>query len=98
MLEIIFVIFLFSLLVILHELGHFIMARRGGVEVEEFGIGFPPKIWGKKVGRTIYTVNLLPLGGFVRMSGEDGDSMRRGTFSGASYWVKFKVLLAGVVM
>src|SRR5476651_2309386 len=98
MLEIIFVIFLFSLLVILHELGHFVVARRGGVDVEEFGIGFPPRIWGKKVLGTFYSVNLLPLGGFVRLKGEDGEATGPGTFGGATYLVKAAVLLAGVGM
>lgn len=98
MLVVIFVIILFSLLVILHEWGHFITARRGGVEVEEFGIGFPPRVWGKKVGPTLYSVNLLPLGGFVRLKGEDAAETGPGTFGGASYAVKAKVLLAGVGM
>jgi regulator of sigma E protease len=98
MLIIISVIILFSLLVILHEWGHFLAARRGGVEVEEFGIGFPPRIWGKKVGDTLYSINLLPLGGFVRLKGEDAADKGPGTFGGAKYSVKAKVLLAGVGM
>ncbi len=98
MLTIVVVIILFSLLVILHEWGHFIMARRGGVEVEEFGIGFPPRIGGKKVGKTFYSVNWLPLGGFVRLKGEDASEVGPGTFSEASYGVKARVLLAGVGM
>jgi len=95
---IILVIILFSLLVILHEGGHFIAARRGGVEVDEFGIGFPPRIWGKKVGHTLYSVNLLPLGGFVRLKGEDAADTGPGTFGGSKYSVKAKILLAGVGM
>ena len=98
MLVIIVVIFLFSLLVILHELGHFVAARRGGVGVEEFGIGFPPKIWGKEVRGTLYSINLLPLGGFVRLKGEDAAEMGPGTFGAAKYGVKAKILLAGVGM
>src|SRR5687768_6168249 len=98
MLIIILVILLFSLLVILHEWGHFMAARRDGVDVEEFGIGFPPKLWGKKVGGTLYTINLLPLGGFVRLKGEDGDARGSGTFGGAKYSTKVKILLAGVGM
>ncbi len=86
------------MLVILHEWGHFIAARRGGVEVEEFGIGFPPKLWGKQVRGTLYTVNLLPLGGFVRLKGEDAADKGPGTFGGAKYSVKAKILLAGVGM
>ena len=98
MLLVIAIILLFSLIVILHEWGHFIAARRGGVEVEEFGIGFPPRVWGKKVGATLYSVNLLPLGGFVRLKGEDAAEMGPGTFGAASFAVKAKILLAGVGM
>jgi regulator of sigma E protease len=87
-----------SSLVILHEWGHFIAARRGGVDVEEFGIGFPPRLWGKKVGPTLYSVNLLPLGGFVRLKGEDGAETGPGTFGSAKYPIKAKILLAGVGM
>lgn len=59
-------------LLILHELGHFILAKKFGVGVEEFGIGIPPRIFGKKFGETIYSINLLPLGAFVKLVGEDG--------------------------
>ena len=98
MLVIIVVIILFSALVILHEWGHFIAARRGGVGVEEFGIGFPPRVWGKKVKGTLYSLNLLPLGGFVRLKGEDAADAGPGSFGAASYAVKAKILLAGVGM
>jgi regulator of sigma E protease len=98
MLTIILIVLLFALLVILHEWGHFIAAKRNGVEVEEFGIGFPPKVWGKKVKGTLYSFNLLPLGGFVRLAGEDTAEERPGTFGGASFGVKTKILLAGVGM
>lgn len=60
-----------SLLILIHELGHFIAAKRSGVEVVEFGFGFPPRVAGKKVGDTIYSINLLPFGGFVRLKGEE---------------------------
>ena len=69
---------LFSLviLVVIHELGHAIVARRNGVVVEEFGIGFPPKAWGRKLKNGILlTLNWLPLGGFVRLKGEHGFSL-----------------------
>src|SRR6516165_9007101 len=98
MLVIIVIVLLFAGLVILHEWGHYIAARRNGVGVEEFGIGFPPKVWGKKVKGTLYSVNLWPLGGFVRLRGEDTGDTRPGTFGGAKYSTKAKVLLAGVGM
>ncbi len=63
-----------SVLVIVHELGHFLAAKKVGIWVEEFGLGLPPRIFGKKIGETIYSVNWFPFGGFVRMHGEDGSS------------------------
>lgn len=93
---------LFVGLVIVHEWGHFIAARRAGVEVEEFGIGFPPKVWGRQVktkkSEFLFTINLLPLGGFVRLKGETDDAKGKGTYGSASLWDKTKIMLAGVVM
>jgi regulator of sigma E protease len=60
-------------LVLVHELGHFAVAKWTGMRVDEFGIGFPPKLFGIKRGETLYSINLLPLGGFVKIFGEDGD-------------------------
>ncbi|MGH7246072.1 MAG: M50 family metallopeptidase, partial [Candidatus Levyibacteriota bacterium] len=60
-----------SVLVLVHELGHFLVAKKLGVKVEEFGFGFPPRIWGKRIGETLYSINLLPIGGFVKLFGED---------------------------
>lgn len=80
-----------------HELGHFIMAKRAGVRVDEFGIGFPPKIFSVKRGETVYSINLIPLGGFVKIMGEDGenkDDVR--SFASKSVWERFKMLVAGV--
>lgn len=66
-------IFIITLLVLvlIHEFGHFIMAKRFGIKVEEFGFGIPPRVWGKKIGETIYSINWLPFGGFVKLLGED---------------------------
>lgn len=72
-LSIIVLIFIFGLLIFVHELGHFMAAKRAGVKVEEFGFGFPPRIFGVKRGETIYSLNLLPLGGFVKIFGEAGE-------------------------
>ncbi len=58
-------------LVVLHELGHFVVAKLAGVRIEEFGVGIPPRIWGKRIGETVYSLNWLPIGGFVRPTGED---------------------------
>lgn len=92
------------LLVVVHELGHGIVARRNGVVVEEFGIGFPPRAWGKKIKKSIlgknvlYSVNWLPLGGFVKLQGEHDAADKKGDYGAASYWQKTKILLAGVAM
>ncbi len=78
MTAIVFIIIL-SILVLVHEFGHYIAAKRNGIRVEEFGLGLPPKIFGKKVGETVYSINLLPFGGFVKLTGEDeGESNDEG--------------------
>ncbi|MBI4091929.1 MAG: RIP metalloprotease RseP [Candidatus Levybacteria bacterium] len=69
-----------SILVLIHELGHFLTAKKFGIKVEEFGFGFPPRVFGKRIGETLYSINLLPIGGFVKLYGEDqagGGSIRR---------------------
>lgn len=64
-------VLILSVLVLVHELGHYIVAKFFKIKVEEFGIGFPPRVFGKKIGETIYSINLLPVGGFVKLYGED---------------------------
>lgn len=89
-------------LVVIHELGHAIVARRNGVVVEEFGVGFPPKAWAKKVENSILgknvllSVNWLPLGGFVKLKGEYDAADEKGSYGAADYWTKTKIMLAGV--
>jgi regulator of sigma E protease len=93
---------LFVGLVVLHELGHFLVARRNGVQVEEFGIGFPPTVWLKRIksrkGDYDFTINALPLGGFVRLKGEHDADRKPGSFGAASLPAKIKVMVAGVVV
>lgn len=93
---------LFVGLVVVHELGHFIVARRNGVEAEEFGIGFPPRVWKKRIksdkGDFDFSINLLPLGGFVKLKGEHDTDTEHGSFGAASVWSKTKIMAAGVVM
>lgn len=60
-----------SFLVLVHEAGHFFMAKKFGIKVEEFGFGLPPRAFGVKLGETIYSINWLPIGGFVKLYGED---------------------------
>lgn len=86
-------------LVVVHELGHAIVARRNGVVVEEFGIGFPPRAWARKLKNgVLFTVNWLPLGGFVKLQGEYDSASSAGDYGAASFWQKTRILLAGVVM
>ncbi|HEY5695403.1 MAG TPA: M50 family metallopeptidase [Candidatus Saccharimonadales bacterium] len=86
-------------LVVAHELGHAIVARRNGVVVEEFGVGFPPRAWGKKLKNgVLFTLNWLPLGGFVKLQGEHDAANKKGDYGAAGYWGKTKILLAGVAM
>jgi regulator of sigma E protease len=107
------IIALFSLiaLMVIHEFGHFIIAKKFGVIVDEFGIGYPPRIFGKKFGETIYSINLLPLGAFVRIRGEEGldekDSQGAGasvlglddyrSFTSLAIWKRIMIVLGGVI-
>lgn len=102
---IIFILIL-ALLVLIHEFGHFIAAKKNGVLVEEFGFGFPPRVWGKKIGETIYSINLLPIGGFVKVYGEEyhetdpsiDPKLAARAFVNKKPWQKAIIILAGVFM
>ena len=93
-------------IVLVHEWGHFITAKKTGMRVDEFGFGFPPKLFGVKKGETEYTFNALPLGGFVKILGENGDEDisklsaedKKRTFSSRPKWAQAIVLVAGVFM
>jgi len=90
---------LFIGLVVVHEWGHFIAARRGGVDVEEFGIFFPPRLYKRKTkGGWNFTVNALPLGGFVKLKGEHDSDTGKGSYGAAPTKTKVKIMLAGVFM
>jgi regulator of sigma E protease len=116
MLTILIFVIILGLLVFVHELGHFLVARWNGIRVDEFGFGFPPRlfgvtknaegkyelVWGSKEmpsGQTVYSLNWIPLGGFVKIAGEDGhDTTDPTSFSGKSAWTRIRVLAAGVFM
>lgn len=109
-------ILVLAILVIAHELGHFLAARKNGIKVDEFGFGFPPRIgglrqenghwkfyWGNREvaedTHTLYSLNWIPLGGFVKIKGEDGSSVEdNDSFAGKKIWRRFIVLAAGVFM
>ena len=106
---IIFVIILL-VLVVSHEFGHFIVAKKSGIRVDEFSFGFPPKIWGKKIGETTYNINALPLGGYVKIYGQGSDDFpgqkgeevspvdQERSFKHKPRYIQALVLVAGVVM
>ncbi len=92
-------ILILGILVFVHELGHFAVARWSGVAVEEFGFGFPPRILGFKRGPTTYSINWIPFGGFVRLQGEQEDGAQRpDSFVQAPFRKQFAILIAGVAM
>lgn len=105
--DIVLVIVALALLILIHEAGHFFAAKMFGIKVEEFGFGFPPKLIWKKFGETVYSLNLIPFGGFVRIFGEDSEVLdeegvseeeKKRAFVHQKPWKKSVVILAGVVM
>ena len=87
-----------SVLVFVHELGHFVTAKMAGIKVQEFGFGYPPRIFGIRRGETIYSINLLPLGGFVKMLGENANPGDERAFASKRKSVRAAVLIAGSAM
>src|SRR3989344_875475 len=88
-----------GVLVVVHESGHFIIAKRAGMKVEEFGLGFPPRLWGIKKGETVYSINWIPFGGFVKIYGEDGEHRDAPkSFASKPIGTRLKVIVAGVTM
>jgi regulator of sigma E protease len=98
---VIFIVIL-AILILSHEFGHFIVAKRAGVRVDEFGLGFPPRLFGWKKGETIYSINIIPFGGFVKIFGENPDEEsisgpdRERSLIAKPKWVQALVLVAGV--
>lgn len=96
--SIIFAVLLFSFLILIHELGHFAAAKLSGVQVNEFSMFMGPIIWQKKYGQTLYSLRLIPFGGFCAMEGEDGDSDNPHAFGKAAWWKRLIILVAGAAM
>ncbi len=91
-------IIVLGILVFVHELGHFLAAKQCGVRVDEFAFGFKPTLFKKKIGETTYMLNLWPVGGYVRMYGEDGHGEGKKSFTTKSAKQKLYIIVAGVIM
>lgn len=97
-LSVILTLIIFTIIVVIHEFGHFFVAKRCNVLVEEFAVGMGPKILGKKIGETEYTIRILPLGGFCRMSDEKPENENRIGFNDAAVLQRIAICIAGPVM
>lgn len=94
---IIIAILLFSFIIIFHELGHFLLAKKNGIRVDEFSLGLGPTLFGKKFGQTFFCVKLLPFGGACMMGEDDVDDMSPGSFNSKSVWARMSVIAGGPV-
>ena len=96
--SIIFAILIFSILIFVHELGHFLAAKASGVQVNEFAMFMGPAIWKKQKGETLYSIRCIPIGGYCAMEGEDSDTDNPRSFQKAAWWKRLIILLAGSAM
>ena len=96
--SIIFAILLFSLLIFVHELGHFLVAKASNVQVNEFSMFMGPAIWKKQAGETLYSIRCIPIGGYCAMEGEDGETDSPRSFRKAAWWKRLLILIAGSAM
>ncbi len=95
---ILFAILLFSFLIFIHELGHFVTAKLSGVQVNEFALFMGPAIWQKQIGETLYSLRCIPIGGYCAMEGEDEDTDNPRSFQKAAWWKRLIILVAGAAM
>ncbi len=96
--SILFAVLLFSILIFVHELGHFAAAKLSGVQVNEFSMFMGPAIFKKQVGNTLYAIRCIPIGGYCAMEGEDADTDSPHSFQKAAWWKRLIILLAGSAM
>lgn len=96
--SILFAILLFSILIFVHELGHFLCAKLSGVQVNEFAMFMGPAIWKKKKGETLYSIRCIPIGGYCAMEGEDEETDNPRSFQKAKWWKRLIILAAGAAM
>lgn len=95
--NIIIALIIFSIIILFHELGHFLLAKKNGIKVNEFCLGLGPTLVGFTKGETKYSLKLLPFGGACMMEGEDGESQEEGSFNSKSVWARISVVAAGPV-
>lgn len=95
--KIIIAILIFSIIILFHELGHFLLAKKNGIRVNEFCLGLGPTLFGITKGETKYSIKLLPFGGACMMEGEDGESSDAGAFNNKSVWARISVVAAGPI-
>ena len=96
--SVLFAILLFSILIFVHELGHFAAAKLSGVQVNEFAMFMGPALWKKQIGETLYSIRLVPIGGYCAMEGEDSDTESPRSFQKAAWWKRLIILVAGAAM
>ncbi len=96
--SIVFAILMFSVLIFVHELGHFVTAKLSGVQVNEFSMFMGPALWKKQIGETLYAIRLIPVGGYCAMEGEDEDTDNPRSFQKAPWWKRIIILVAGSAM
>ena len=96
--SVLFAILLFSILIFIHEFGHFAAAKLSGVQVNEFAMFMGPALWKKQIGETLYSVRLIPIGGYCAMEGEDEDTDNPRSFQKAAWWKRLIILVAGAAM
>ncbi len=96
--SVLFAILLFSVLIFVHELGHFAAAKLSGVRVNEFSMFMGPALWKKQVGETLYAIRLIPIGGYCAMEGEEVDTDDPHSFQKAAWWKRLIILVAGAAM
>lgn len=92
------IILVFTSIVLVHELGHFVMAKLAGVRVEQFAVGFGPALLALRRGETLYALRALPLGGFVKLAGMDTAAPGPRDFNSKALWQRFLIIVAGAAM
>ena len=95
--KIIIALLIFSIIILFHELGHFLLAKANGIRVNEFSLGLGPTLFGIQKGETNYSIKLLPFGGACMMEGEDSESQDNKAFNNKSVWARISVVAAGPI-